>query len=246
MRVMIATPTAGGTVMAAYAQTLAGATIALNEKGVDYRLLTVDGADVVISRNLLTHSFLSDAEATHILFIDSDMSIDIAVFRHFLTLDVPIVGAAYTERRMDLGAFAEAMKEEDNAPRARALASGYTVRMEPGEKNIRNGCVEATAFGFGCVLIRREVFQAMIDRKVVKPFVSSKLREAGVAGTIWDFFDEMPLENGDWLSEDYAFCRRVKALGDVRLLAYVGAGVGHVGQFTYGAPYLERLKAGKL
>ena len=105
MRVMIATPTAGGTVMAAYAQTLAGATIALNEKGVDYRLLTVDGADVVISRNLLTHSFLSDAEATHILFIDSDMSIDIAVFRHFLTLDVPIVGAAYTERRMDLGAF---------------------------------------------------------------------------------------------------------------------------------------------
>ena len=58
--------------------------------------------------------------------------------------------------------------------------------------------------------------------------------------------DSIKLDNGDWLSEDYAFCNRVRALGDVPLLAYVGAGVGHVGHFTYGGPYVERLKAGKL
>ena len=246
MRVMMATPTAGGTMMSAYAQTLISATIAVHEKGADYRLLTVDGADVVISRNLLAHSFLADEKATHILFLDNDMAIDVAVFRHFLALDVPIVGAAYTERRMNLNAFHEAMVEEDNAPRARALASNYTVRMEPGEKNIRNGTVEALAFGFGCVLIKREVFTSLIERKIVEPFVSSKLKETGVEGTVWDFFDEIKLENGDWLSEDYAFCRRVRELGDVPLLAYVGPGVGHVGHFTYGGPYVERLKAGKL
>ena len=53
-------------------------------------------------------------------------------------------------------------------------------------------------------------------------------------------------ENGDWLSEDYAFCRRVSELGDVDVNAYVGDGVGHVGKFVYGGPYIERLKSGIL
>ncbi|MEL7463902.1 MAG: hypothetical protein AAFN79_07530 [Pseudomonadota bacterium] len=246
MHVILATPTAGGTMMAAYAQTLISATHAITEAGGTYRLLTVDGADVVISRNLLAHSFLADESATHILFLDNDMAVDAAVFRHFIAQDPPIVGAAYTERRMNLADFHAAMKEEENLPRARALASNYTVRLTPGEKKIRSGMVEATAFGFGCVLIKREVFAALIERKIVAPFVSSKLRESGVEGEIWDFFDEIRLENGDWLSEDYAFCKRVRALGDVPLMAYVGPGVGHVGHFTYGGPYVERLKSGKL
>lgn len=246
MKVVIATPTAGGTAPTAYTQTIVAATIAIGEVGGTYRLLTVDGADVVISRNLLAHSFMQDEEADHILFIDNDMAVDITVLRHLISLKAPIVGCAYTERKMDLQAFAAAMREEDNPARARALASGYTIRMPPGEKKIRNGVLEVEAFGFGCVLIQRSVFQALIDRKIVEPFVSSKLRESGVEGEIWDFFDEIKLENGDWLSEDYAFCRRVRALGDTPLLAYVGAGVGHVGQFVYGGPYLERLKAGKL
>ena len=67
MKVVIATPTAGGMTMTAYTQTVVGATIAISEVGGTYRLLTVDGADVVISRNLLAHSFLQDASADHIL-----------------------------------------------------------------------------------------------------------------------------------------------------------------------------------
>lgn len=246
MRVMIATPTAGGIVTAAYAQTLTSATLALAEIGASYRLMTVDGADLVMARNLLAHAFLSDREATHILFVDSDMAVETSVLRHLLALDTPIVGAAYAERRMSLEGFHEAMMEAADLPRARALASSFTVRLEPGEQKIRNGCVEAKAFGFGCVLVRREVFAALIARGKVGRFVSAKLQGGGVEGEVWDFFAEIPLETGDRLSEDYAFCRRVRSLGDVPLLAYVGAGVGHVGQFTYGGPYVERLKAGKL
>lgn len=245
MRVLIATPTAGGTTVAAYTQSVVSATIAITEAGGTYRLLTVDGADVVISRNILAHSLMTDKDCTHILFIDSDMAIDITVFRHLFGLNVPLIGAAYTERRMNLQQFHEAMAEEANMPRARALSSNFTVRMQPGEKQVRNGTVEVEAFGFGCVLAKRTVFEALAERGVVKPFISSKLREAGLEGTVWDFFDEIQLEDGDWLSEDYAFCRRVKELGDVPILAYVGPGVGHVGNFTYGAPYIERLKAGR-
>ena len=90
------------------------------------------------------------------------------------------------------------------------------------------------------------MFEALISREIVGPFISSKLKDLGLEGTVYDFFDEIPLKNGDWLSEDYSFCQRVRELGDVEILAYVGAGVGHVGPVTYSGPYIEKLKAGKL
>ncbi|MEM7524529.1 MAG: hypothetical protein AAF360_12380 [Pseudomonadota bacterium] len=246
MNVLIATPTAGGTVTTAYAQTLTAATRAITAAGGDYRLATVDGADVVISRNLLAHYMLADPTATHVLFIDGDMSVEEAVIRRFLTLDAPIVGAAYPERRMDLSAFHDAMTEQTDEPRARALASSYTVRMSPGRKRVRDNLIEVDGLGFGCVLIRRAVFDALVDRKIVSPFVSAKLRAGGFKTTIWDFFDEIQQDDGDWLSEDFSFCDRVRRLGDTPIIAYVGDGVGHIGAFNFNGPYVERLKAGKI
>lgn len=246
MRVLIATPTAGGITTTAYTQSVVAATIAIHEAGGTYRHLSIDGADVVIARNILAHSFITDDSCDYILFVDSDMAIDLAVFRHLLKLKAPIVGAAYSERRLNMALFAEAMAEEPDEGRARALASSFTVRMKPGEKKIKGGVLPVDALGFGCVLIHRSVLTALVDREIVTPFISSKVRDLGLQGTVMDYFDEIQLENGDWLSEDFSFCQRVRELGDVEILAYVGAGVGHVGPFTYSGPYIEKLKAGKL
>ncbi|MEM7544269.1 MAG: hypothetical protein AAF367_01935 [Pseudomonadota bacterium] len=245
MHVLIATPTTSGTVMAAYAQTLIAATQAISEKGGSYRLLTVDGADVVVARNALAHQVLAEAECTHILFIDSDMAVDSVALRHLLSLDAPFAGTAYTERHMDLQRLTNAMAEEPDMARARALASNFALRMEPGKKKVSNQMVELDAVGFGCVLIRRTVFEALIEQKIVSPFTSTTLRMAGLKGDIWDFFGQIEQTGGDRLSEDYSFCHRVRQLGTVPVIAYVGPGVGHVGPFMYGAPYIERLKAGK-
>jgi hypothetical protein len=98
------------------------------------RHLSIDGADVVIARNILAHSFLTDDSCDYVLFIDSDMAVDLAVFRRLLKAEVSLIGAAYSERRLNLHTFAAAMAEDDNEGRARALASNFTVRMKPGEK----------------------------------------------------------------------------------------------------------------
>ena len=147
---------------------------------------------------------------------------------------------------MDMAAFAKALTEDPNEARARAIASNFTVRMPAGRVTITNNIIKVTALGFGCVLIKREVFQALIDKKVVEPFVSRTVEKAGFSGTVYDFFDEIPLSNGDWLSEDYAFCQRVGELGNVEVKAYVGEGIGHVGHYVYSGPYIERLKTGKM
>lgn len=245
MRVMIATPTTNGITTASYSQSLVAATTAITKAGGTYQLLTIDGADVVMARNLLAHRFMADASNTHILFIDSDMAIDLTVFRHLLQQDKPIIGTAYTERQINLVRFAEAMGEENNMRRARALASNFTLRMEPGEKTVRDNLVEVNAFGFGCVLIKREVFEALNESNTITQFRSNRLRDAGLRDTILNYFDPIPVEDGQMLSEDYSFCSRIRQLGRYTLWAYVGPGVGHTGAFTYGAPYVERMKAGK-
>lgn len=245
MKVLIATPTTQGSVATAYAHTLVAATSALHEAKAGHRLMIVDGADVVLARTILAHAFLADASLTHILFLDSDMGVEPKVLRHLIGLGAPIVGVAYPERKMDLPALAAALREDGDIERARALASGFTVRMSAGRKEVRQGIVEAEGFGFGCVLIARSVFEALIARGIAKPMVSAKLRAAGLQGEIFDFFRQIAREDGDLLSEDYSFCERVRALGDTQLLCFVGGGVVHVGQFPYSAAFVERLKAGK-
>ncbi|MEX2519698.1 MAG: hypothetical protein WD969_10255 [Paracoccaceae bacterium] len=246
MKVLIASPTTQGIVTTAYAHTLTAATAVLNEVGALYRLMLIDGADVVMARTILAHAFMADESLTHILFIDSDMAVDGAALRRLIALKAPIVGVAYAERRIDLDAYAARVAEGASPDAAKALSSAFTLRMRPGRKEVNQGLVEVEGFGFGCVLIAKEVFSAMVARGIAKPMTSAKLRASGLKGDIHDFFAPIRQPDGDALSEDYAFCERVRALGDVPLLAYIGPGIGHVGQFTYGGAYIERLRAGKI
>lgn len=246
MSVLIATPTTQGAVSARYAQTLVAATQALGEAGLRYRLMTVDSAEVWVARTAMVHAFLADPGATHLLFLDSDMAVEGGVIRRLLARGAPIAGAAYAARRIDLSAYAAAMAEVADPGRARALASDFAVSVRGGRGEVREGFAEVEGFGFGCVLIRRPLLEAMIANGAVRPLVSARLRQMGLEGEIWDFFDEWRLPDGDRLSEDLSFCRRVREMGGVPLVAWVGPGVEHIGPFAYGGAYLERLKAGRV
>lgn len=245
MYILIATPSAGGITTVDYARSLAAATLAITRSGGSYRHLIVDGAEIVLARNLLSQSFLLDSRCTHILFIDTDMAVDQAVFEHMIQQRKAIIGAAYSERKIDMGVFAEASKT--HAPQtATALASNFNIRIDAGEKQISNHLCPVNGFGFGCVLINRIVFETLIEKSLVEPFRSSKLQSVLGDVPAYDFFGKIKLPSGEWLSEDYSFCERVLQAKDFELLAYVGEGVGHVGPFQYSAPYIERLKLGKL
>lgn len=242
-KVFIATPTAGGTAPIAYSQTLISATLAIHQAGRSYRYLSIDGADVVLGRNVLAHVFLQDPSCDYILFLDSDMDVDVSVFQHLLAAAQPILGAIYAKKAINLPVYARAMAQQDDDRRARALASSFNVLHTPGEQRVANNLMEVAAFGFGCVLIHRSVFEALIAGGDIAPVVSSRFAALGVSGTVQDFFSEIQLPSGELMSEDYAFCSRVCSLGTIPLLGYVGDGVGHVGNFSYSGPYIERLKS---
>ncbi|WP_333835355.1 hypothetical protein [Rubrimonas sp.] len=243
MKVMIATPTVHGTVAAAYARTLVALTQVLGGFGAGYTLMTVDNADVVTARNLLAHAFMQDDSLSHLLFVDSDMAVQPVVMRRLFALRAPVVGVAYPQRRIDLAAFAQAIREGAGVEQAKARASVFTLRLSPGARQIRDDVMEVEGFGFGFVVIEKALMRRLAEAGLAQAVSRRRSGPSEPAGAIRDYFSEITLANGERLAEDHAFCERVLRLGDTRLLAYVGPGVGHVGQFTHDASFVDRVRA---
>lgn len=241
-RVFIATPTNGGVVTVAFAQTLIAAIMAAQKARWTFRQAFLDGADVTMARNALANVFYEDQSCTHLLFIDSDMGGDGDLFARLFDFGASFQGVICTERSLDLDILMEEARKGSTRERATALASRFVVAIAPGNIEFQKGFCKVEAMGFGCVLIRRDVFDALIDKNIVKKTPSGKLKNRGFAAELYDFFSELSHPDGTRISEDYSFCTRARQAG-IELWGFGAKGMSHVGAFAYGAPFLERMKA---
>ncbi len=239
--VLIATPTAGQVVTAAYATTLINATRVLTASGLDYHHSTFDGADIVMARNYLANRALLNKACGWVLWIDSDMAIPAKVFTRMLSFDQPFVGAVYSERNLEIERYAQLRMKGFDEARARAMSCNFNVRLEQGRMTVRNGFCAVKGLGFGCVLTRRDLLERLARSDQTRMMPSGKLTSLGLPETMVDFFSEIPRENGGYLSEDYSFCARVTAMGET-VWALSDVQLGHVGRFEYGGSFLEQLK----
>jgi hypothetical protein len=250
MHVLIATPTAGGVVKALFATTLVKTVIAVKEAGWNADFVTVDGSYISRARNYFAYVFLSRPELTHLVMIDSDMSVDGHVICRLLRSGKPVVAAAYSQRHMDMAAFAQAArKPELTVSDVTALALEYNLypELELGTRQIKviDGMCRVDHVALGCSAIRRNVFEGLIAAGTVRLRPDRFLQKSGFSGPFYSFFDDITLDDGDIMSEDYSFCKRWRSIPGNEIWAVVDEAVGHVGDMVYGAPYLNRLLLGK-
>ncbi|MEM8699181.1 MAG: hypothetical protein AAGF44_08420 [Pseudomonadota bacterium] len=239
---MIATPTAGEIVTTAYVGSVVAATRVFNGLGWSYVHATFDSADVVLARNYMANLVLSRPEISHLLFLDSDMAVEESVISRYISADRGVVGAIYPERSLDLARYARLSAEGAAPERARAMSLVYNVHLTPGQVRVKGGFCEVEGLGFGCVLIQRQVLERMVETGIAAETSSGKLAQKGMGKVIRDFFSRVQAPDGQWLSEDYAFCQRVRTGLGEPIWGDASGEVGHVGRMTYGAPFLERLK----
>jgi hypothetical protein len=250
VHVLIATPTAGGVVKALYATTLVKTVRAMRDAGWGVDFVTVDGSYISKARNYFVSVLLSQSHFTHLVMIDSDMSVEGEVVCRLIRCDKPVVAAAYSQRRMDMGAFARAARKPELSPAdLAALALEYNLQPEPeaGTRQVRvvDGMCRVTQAALGCAAIRRDAFENLIAAGEVRSRPDRFLQRSGFGGPFYGFFDEITLEDGDVLSEDYSFCKRWRSVSGNEIWAVVDEPIGHVGDMVYGAPYLNRLLQGK-
>ena len=243
MHVLFATPTAGGIVKSCYAITLFKTVVAVRDAGGGAEFVTVDGSDISAARNYFANLLLRLPEFTHLLMIDSDMSVDGDVICRLLHCDKPVVGAAYPKRQIDLRAFAQAARNPElGLLDLTSFALEYTVWLEPGVVQVTEGMCRVERMPLGCAAIRRDAFEGLIAAGVVQLRPDHILQSLGLQGPCYDFFGQITCEDGDRLSEDYSFCERWRRIPGNEIWALVDGLVGHVGDMVYGAPYLNRLR----
>jgi hypothetical protein len=239
MHLVLATPIYGGA-GAEYINTVLRLQAWLISQGIGVSTIFHSGAEIARSRNVIATRFWYTPEATHLLFIDSDMAFDPGVVESLIRANKPLVGCVYPRRGLDMGRLIAAARKHDD-PRL-VLTSALHYIVDPGEDSaiVENGLCSVRSIGMGVTLIERSVFAALIGTGQLRS--DPGIADAGGGPTL-GFFDPIPTEKSV-LSEDYSFCKRWKDLCGGEIWAVLDQTIGHVGTMNFEGRALDALKQG--
>jgi hypothetical protein len=232
-KLMVATPMYGGMCTAAYCVSICDLMAAGAKSGLSIvPVFLTNNSLITHARNHCADIFLKSS-ATHLLFIDADIGFRPEAAFTLLALqgqDSPydVICAPYPMKRINWENIRGAARREEGAP-ADALAklgSDFVFSpLAPGCMNLAEP-VEVRESGTGFMMIRRQTFERLAQ-------AHSEWRCKFNGQELTQFFHtEIDRAEGQYISEDYWFCRRVRELGmGVWLCPWIE--LQHVGQHVY-------------
>jgi hypothetical protein len=240
---VIGTPCYGGQVTTAYVGSLLKLQHAcLRRGGIDLTVLLQAG-DALITRarqNLVAH-FLENAAATHLLFIDADIGFEPGQVFHLLDCDADMTAAVYPTKRVDWARFTALAQAGRGHPESEALS--YALELEAPERiALRGRFVKARYAGTGFLMIRRAALVAMIEHYPGLRYTHEHQTDDPLRGSPWRcaLFNCMIDEStGNYLSEDFSFCRRWTDMGG-EIWVDLQSRLNHVGSMTFLGDYATR------
>ena len=161
-----------------------------------------------------------------------------------LEADKEVIAAVCPLKRIDWDKARRAAKAD--VADLQAVSIGYVVRFLPNPDNsvnVEEGFAQVAYAGTGFLLIQRDAMQRICD---AHPELRAKMRDMAdtMAQEAVMVFDTMvEPETGQYLSEDYAFCRRWRDLGG-EIWADFEARLTHVGHAAYTGSLIQALQAG--
>ena len=214
--VFLATPCYGGVVTQGYMQSVIGIMQQAGPNGYDVTLALL-GQDALItrSRNTLVAHFMANEAATHILFIDSDISFDPTLVHRLIAADKDVVAASYPLKTYYWDAQAEQRLRRGEALDTVGLR--YVGELCEGALAERDGdLATATYVGTGFMLITRSAILGMINAYPETRYktIHAYMNKQSCGESFYALFDCIidPLTE-TYLSEDFTFCHRWRAIG---------------------------------
>jgi hypothetical protein len=202
-----------------------------------YMQTTLNDSLITRARNLLVDAFLK-SDATHLLFIDSDIEFDSEDLLKMITSDVDLIGGLYAKKDIDWDNIERCVKrgcEAKDLP-FNATTSVIVRTAEDTAIDLQRP-ISVKWVGTGLMLAKRVVFERLRDAYPGETYDQQGIKD------IYCFFDgalarDYLAEDGrranQYLSEDWYFCERWNRIGG-QVFAAPWTKTTHYGNFGFHA-----------
>lgn len=172
------------------------------------------GNESLITRgrnNMMARGLHNWKQATHFMFIDSDIRFNPIDMVNMITADKDVIGGLYPKK---------------------GLPIDFNFNIKKPETRIENYLVEVETIATGFLMIKREVYEKLIEAYPETKYIDDIGLGKQFEPYMYAIFDTVIDENGRYLSEDWTFCRRWQEIGgdcwaDLRVL------LGHYGTYQF-------------
>tara|TARA_B110000211_G_scaffold21757_1_gene22527 strand:+ start:7964 stop:8863 length:900 start_codon:yes stop_codon:yes gene_type:complete len=247
MKIFLATPMYGGQCYGLYTKSLMDTTSTLMHHGIEMQIYYLFNESLVTrARNYCVHNFLK-SEATHMLFIDSDVSwkaMDLMYMTHLVAENPEkyrIMTALYPKKTIAWEKVLKAAKSGnfDDNPVGLEKVAGDMV-FNPDHTAYPDGRapvyepVKVREAGTGFMMIERSVFAEYAAAHPELEYTPDHIREGefSIGEKIHAYFDCIINDQNRYLSEDYMFCENVKKL-DIDIWTLPMIELMHSGSYTF-------------
>jgi len=254
-KLFVATPMYGGQCVGMYAKSIADLSALCAKYGIPLQLYYLFNESLITrARNYCVDEFVR-SEATHLMFIDSDIGFnpqDVIAMLALMKDDAPydVLGGPYPKKCISWEKIKQAVDKgvaDEDPNTLERYVGDYVFNPKSGQKEIQLGePVEVLELGTGFMMIRRNVFEKY---KAAYPELSYKpdhVRTEHFDGSreIHAYFDcIIDPESKRYLSEDYNFCYHVTKMGGRNYLC-PWMKLNHVGSYIFGGSLVDLASIG--
>ena len=230
---VIGTPCYGGQITSAYFVSALKLQEACLKSGILVTFIMSMG-DALITRarqNILTY-FLEEGTATHLLFIDADIGFEPEQVFRLIRFDEDVTAALYPLKRVDWERVRSLASTGCEDLESACLSYVYELKRP---QQVRQGFAKVKYVGTGFLMVKRGALLAMVNHYPDLRYKRLSQSDDPFRDSHWRFaFFNCILDSktGDYLSEDYSFCRRWTDMGG-EIWADLQSRLDHVGPTTF-------------
>jgi hypothetical protein len=192
------------------------------QAGLNWSLDTMVNESLVTrARNNLMAKMMTNAQATHFMFIDADIRFEPDSILKMIACDKDVIGGLYPKK---------------------ALPVNYVINLRP-ETKIQGDIFTVDTMGTGFLLFKRHVYEKLIAAHPECKYVDDVGLGKQYEPMMYSIFDCNIDARGHYLSEDWLFCRRWAAIGG-EIWAHGKVLLNHIGHYEFAGDLSKMPKFG--
>lgn len=215
--VLLGTPCYGGLVAHTYMESIMQMVAHGGQNNIVFTLgLLAHDSLVPRARNKLMAKFLDTPSLTHLFFIDADIGFPPESITRMIEMDEDVVAGMYPLKVIHWPQVAKRAASSTPDDIKHAGLNYVGIPCKEDEREERNGFVTGDYAGTGFMLIKKEAALKMVEAYPETKFKSAQTYppEKNPSKNNYNLFDcIVDPETGTYLSEDFTFCHRWRAIG---------------------------------